>query len=227
MNSGWGRSIKGGAVAVAVLSPIASHAALAMGRGYGTALAFSAIQAVAIGVVLWRALPAWRWVGVAAAGVLLTGLMAGLLRSAADGLLVSAGLTHALMYGVLLAVFAASLRPGRTSLVTRMARRLNPSFHDGMVPYTRAVAWAWCAFFMAQLLASAVLLATAPLLWRALVTTVHAPLVLLMALAEFAVRRWRWRHERYTSLRDTLRGMRGLSAAAEGARTSTPDADCP
>ena len=220
-------SLTRAALAVAVLAPLVSHGALALGRGYDVALGLSAVQAVAAGLVLSRTMARARWWGGVVAAVLLVGMAAGGARSAETGVLVGAGLAHALLYGALLAVFARSLWPGRISVVTRMAARMNPTFHAGMVPYTRVVAWAWCGFFAAQLVASAVLLAMAPELWRALVTTVHAPLVLLMALAEFLVRRWRFRHEHYTGFWATIRGARQamVTAPPPDAGTSTRSAD--
>ena len=219
---------------VAVGSPIASHIALAMGQGYGAAMAFAAAQAVAGGCLSWATLPRWRWLGPVVALALLAALGIGDRRSAHAGLLAAAGLSHAMLYAALLAFFASTLLPGRTSLVTTLARRLNPTFHAGMGPYTRAVTVAWCLFFAAQLAASALLLAVAPALWGAFVTTLHAPLVLVMALGEYLVRRWRWRHEHYTSLADTVRGVRRIraeaaqaNATAANARTCAPAAGCP
>lgn len=204
------RPVRGVAVLIAAGSPIVSHVALAFGRGYGAALLLAALQAVAGGVVLWGAWPRWRWAGPVLAVILLAALGAGAARSPEAGLLAAAGVGHAVLYGALLAVFGASLLPGRVSLVTGIASRLNPTFHAGMVPYTRAVTAAWCGLFAGQLVASGVLLATEPGWWRALVTTVHVPIVAGMALVEYGVRRWRWRHEHYTSLRDTVSGVRRM-----------------
>jgi uncharacterized membrane protein len=209
------------AATVAIGSPIASHAALAMGRGYGAAGGLAAAQAAASGLLLASALPGRRWLGLVLGAALLAALAAGMQRSPEAGLLAAAGVAHAILYATLLGMFAASLRPGRTSLVTGIARRLNPGFHAGMIPYTRAVTTAWCIFFAAQLAASATLLAAAPALWPAFVTTLHAPLVAVMAIGEFLIRRWRWRHQHYTSLGDTIRGVARLRREA-AARASAP-----
>ncbi len=221
------------AVAAAmVASPLASHMALAFGQGYDAALALAAVQAVAAGFVLWPVLRG-RWRALAALGpaALLVGLGCGARRSAADGLLAGAGLGHAMLYAGLLALFGASLAPGRVAIVTRLARRLNPRFHAGMVPYTRGVTLAWCLFFALQLVASAALLALGRLgWWLLLVGSLNVPMVAGMALLEFAVRRWRFRHEHYTGLRETIRGVRlsagpaGAAGAAGGA--SRPAAGC-
>ena len=206
----FGGTFQRAAVVAAFGAPLASHAALAMGRGLGLALLFAAVQAVAAGVVLWAALAGRRRVfAVVVPAVLLAGLALGAARSAEAGLLAAAGLGHAMVYGTLLAVFAATLLPGRTSLVTRLSLRFNPRPPAGMPAYTRGVTAAWSLFFAGQLLASALLLLLAPAgWWAALVTTLHFPLAVLMMLGEFAVRRWRFRHQHITSLRDTFRAMR-------------------
>ena len=111
-----------------------------------------------------------------------------------------------MLYTALLLAFANSLRPGRTALVTVLASRINPAFHPGLIPYTRAVTVAWVLFFAAQLLASATLLVSNPHLWRLLVSGVHLPLVAAMALLELAVRRLRWGRSHPTGLLETVRG---------------------
>lgn len=213
------------AVAVTLVSP------WALAHGGRVGLAVAALQAMAAGPLLWPVLPArLRVLAVVGPAALLAGLAAGAAHSARDGLLAVAGLGHAMLYTILLALFAGSLLPGRVSLVTRLAMRLNPRFRPGMIPYTRAVTAAWCGFFAAQLAGSAVLLALAPAAWWLLfVGTVHAPMAIALGLAEFAVRRWRFRGE-HTGLRETISGMRPTAwraSAATAADASRPAADCP
>jgi len=228
---GLGHRLRIYAAAAMVVSPLASHMALAFGRGHGAALALAAVQAAAAGFVLWPALRAgWRALAVLGPAVLLAGLGLGAARSAEAGLLVGAGLGHAMLYAGLLALFGVSLAPGRVSVATRLAQRLNPGFHAGMVPYTRAVTLAWCVFFAMQLAASAALLAFAPRgWWLLLVGSLHGPMVAAMVVLEFAVRRWRFRHEGYTGLRATIDGVRlsaGPAGAAADAGASRPAAGC-
>ncbi len=222
MNDGAARRIRAGAVGMALACPLAGHLATALGRGYGPAVALgcAAAQAVASGTVLWLVLGRHRRLGPLASALLLLALALGARHSARDGVLAAAGLGHAMLYGGLLALFAASLRRGHIALVTMVASRLNPRFHAGMVPYTRAVTLAWCLFFAAQLAASATLLALHAPLWPGFVSGLHAPLVLVMAGLEFLVRRWRWRHEHYTSLTETIGGVRRLMAQRANASTT-------
>ena len=220
------KQLRGLALIVAVASPLASHAAMRSG-GFGWALALAAAQAVAAGPLLWPVLRGrMRALAVLAPAVLLAGLAAGASHSAQDGLLAVAGLGHAMLYGTLLAWFAGSLRPGRVSLVTGLAMRLNPRFRAGMIPYTRAVTATWCLFFAGQLAASAALLAWAPAGWWLLfVGTLHVPMAIGLALAEFAVRCWRFRGE-HTGLRDTISGMRASVGRGTAADASRPAEDC-
>ena len=213
-----GARVQVGAGCMAVAAPMAGHVAVAAGGRYGVALALAAMQALAAGLILWGATPRrWRWLGVAVPGVLLAGMAVGAAGwSAEAGVLAGAGLGHAMLYGGLLAVFGQSLRPGRDSLVTQVARRMNPRFHPGMVPYTRGVAWLWCALFAGQLAASAVLLAGAPGAWRGLVTGWHAVAVAAVAVTEVLVRRWRWRHEQPTGFAEMVHGMRAVRRDAKG-----------
>ncbi len=201
-------------LAAAVASPVVSHAALATGWGMAAALPLAALQAAAAGIVVRGALPPGRTraLAVLAPSALLLALGVGARHSPADGLLAAAGLSHAMLHGGLLVVFAASLAPGRTPLVTRLARRLNPGFHQGMEGYTRAVTVAWCLFLAGEVAASAVLLALAPEAWRLLVTVLGLPLAASMALAEYGVRRWRFRHAPHTTLAAMVRGVRASAA---------------
>lgn len=198
------------ALVAGIMSPLASHFALNTGRGGFVALALAVLQTATVGVVLWGALPAgWpRLLAMLAPAALLLVLGACTSQSPQDGLLAAAGSSHALLHAGLLALFAASLLAGRTPLVTRLARRLNPAFHPGMEGYTRAVTIAWCLFFAAQLVASMVLLPLAPDAWRLFVTVLSLPSAALMALAEYGVRRWRFRGEAHTPLLTMIRSVR-------------------
>jgi uncharacterized membrane protein len=161
-------------------------------------------------VLLWTTLPVRRWAGPLVSVALLVALGLGGRDSPQTALLAMAGTAHAVLYSALLFIFAITLRSGHTALITRLAARLNPTFHAGMVPYTRKVQLAWTMFFAGQLVASAVLLRVNPVLWQTFVTILHVPCVVVMALGEAIVRRWRWRHEHSTSLLDTVRGTRRL-----------------
>lgn len=203
-------------IALTFLAPLASHAALASGWGLHAALMLAAIQAVGVGVLLWGALRPGqtRAVAPAASVVLLAALALGASHSPADGLAALAGALHALIYAGLLWLFGHTLLPGRVALVTRIAIRINPWYHDGMQGYTRAVTVAWCVFFAGQLGASALLGVARPDWWRFFVGTLHAPLVLAMATGEYAVRRRCFPEESAVSVLDSLRGVMRMGKGA-------------
>jgi uncharacterized membrane protein len=187
------------ALVAAAVSPVASHAALLTGRGFALALPLAVLQAIAIGLVV-------AGIGGKAAGaaerrrnlrfavllsaVLLLVLGAGALQSPGQGLRMAAGVTHAVLYSALLVSFAATLLPGRTDVITGVAQRLNPRFHAGMRFYTSRVTWAWCGVFAAELATSAGLLTLAPReWWLVFINFLHLPLVGVMFVAEYIVRR--------------------------------------
>ncbi len=125
------------------------------------------------------------------------------------GLLAIAGLSHLALFGGLLALFGATLLPGRTPLVTQLAERLDPGFHPGMAGYTRAVTGAWCLFFAGQLLASLLLLLLAPAAaWSMLVNVLDVVLVAVMFGAEYGVRRLRFRGHEHVPFAALVRAVR-------------------
>lgn len=123
--------------------------------------------------------------------ILLASGVAGFLGAPWVGTALTAGsaLSHATLYGGLLATFAVSLRPGREALVTSLARRLQAPLPRGVAVYTRRVTQAWSLFFAGQLVTSAALLAFAPRpAWSLFVNVLDLPLVALMFVAEYACR---------------------------------------
>jgi uncharacterized membrane protein len=111
------------------------------------------------------------------------------LVSDADSLLAKPGIPHALACALLLLLFAASLRPGRESFITEGVRKLQDPLPANVVAYTRAVTWAWCLFFIAQLaIAAALALFISAAAWSFFVTEVSLPLVLAMFAGEYAYR---------------------------------------
>jgi uncharacterized membrane protein len=228
--TGW-RSRLVGAMRIAVLvaaaaSPVASHVALLTGHGVGVAVSLGVLQAVAVGVVIASIGGAGRHRGLAvlASACMLAVLAFGLLRSPALGLRLAAGSSHALLYSALLVMFAATLLPGRTDVVTRLARRLNPNFHAGMRSYTRRVTIAWCIFFAGQLVISALLLGFAPARWWLLfVNALNVPLVVAMFLGEYAIRRHIFPGAQSTNLATMIRGFRRSEVAPPHVAVGAPD----
>jgi uncharacterized membrane protein len=146
------------------------------------------------------------WAGLGAAGATLAAVPGLPMRIV--GLVVTGG-CHTAAYSALLIWFGLSLRPGHEPIVTGFARRVRQTMPDSVVRYTRKVTIAWCVFFAGQLVVSTTLLLFAPhAAWFSFVTLLNLPLVVMMALAEFACRRVLFRHEDYTGLIKTLSALR-------------------
>jgi uncharacterized membrane protein len=123
-------------------------------------------------------------------------------------LVTAAALSHSAIYGSLGLLFGLSLRPGQEALVSRLARRVELSAAADVMAYTRGVTWLWTAFCALQLLTSWWLLIAAPLaVWSTFVNVLDVPLVILTFLAEYAVRRWRFRGKDMASLSNTVRAF--------------------
>lgn len=115
----------------------------------------------------------------------------GIDRAVDVGLVAASAAPHTVIYASLLAVFGATLLPGRHALITVLARRMYGDIPSAMAAYTRAVTWAWCGFFVAQLATSLALFLWAPLaVWSVFVNVLNAPLFALMFAAEHACRRF-------------------------------------
>jgi uncharacterized membrane protein len=93
-------------------------------------------------------------------------------------------------YGLLALSFGRSLRPGATPLCTMLADRVHGPLSSAELRYTRAATRAWFAFFTGLALLEIWLFGTLPLAsWSFFSYFCTLPLVLLMFLAEYAVRR--------------------------------------
>lgn len=99
-------------------------------------------------------------------------------------------LEHAATQSLLCAVFARTLASGREPMVSTFARMVHGGLGPEMVRYTRQVTVAWSIFFGAMALVSTALFFSAPVaLWSTFANFFTAPLIVLMFVAEYAVRR--------------------------------------
>jgi uncharacterized membrane protein len=201
-----------GTVAVAaILTPYAGHAVLATTNGIppwpmqaASALQMAGLTWVAAGIAGGLVRQAGGLLAVLAA----VAFLAVAAIAARTSLVIAAALSHGALYLGVCLLFGLSLRSGREALVSRLARRVESCPTPALMAYTRGVTWLWAGFGAAQLVASALLLATAPLpVWSAFVNVLDAPLVGLVFAAEYAVRRWRFRHTRLASLAETVRAF--------------------
>ncbi len=189
-----------------MLSPVRARAYLACGSIVTAPLMHVAFvdtrfMAPAIGagmaqaaLAAWLAASRWpagRWAASAAAAAAV--LVAAHWASHAS-IGAWSGLTHAGLFLALLTVFAGSLRPGRTPLVTVIARAARGPLPPELIRYTRLVTWLWAGFAVAQLMGSLLLLIFAsPAAWSLFVNGLDMPAMLLLAGGEYAYRRYRFR----------------------------------
>lgn len=155
-------------------------------RGLGGVLALTPPLVLGL-CLLWRAAPAWIAGPLTMAAALLLYYWWPQLEKKFSMVYL---LQECGMYGLLAFGFGRSLGPGDTALCTRLADRLHGPLTPRELRYTREVTAAWAIFFAALTLAILSLYLFAPLaIWSLFVNFIALPLVALMFVAEYAVRR--------------------------------------
>lgn len=118
-------------------------------------------------------------------------------------------LQYLAMQAALAVLFGRTLVRGHVPLVTRFARLLHGELPLPMERYTRAVTFAWTAFFVGMGMIAVALHGLASReAWSAFVNLLTLPCVLLMFVAEYAVRRMRFPDFQHSSLLDGARAFR-------------------
>ena len=93
-------------------------------------------------------------------------------------------------YVLMAATFGLSLLPRRLPLCTQLADKVHGPLGPAELRYTRQVTGAWTWFFIANMAATVVLYAFAPLeVWSLFVNFCALPLIGLMFAVEYAIRR--------------------------------------
>jgi uncharacterized membrane protein len=138
-------------------------------------------------VLLWR----WSkaWIALAGAGAVVL-----LLRAAWPLLLQNFSLVYLVQqagfYSLMAFSFARTLRKERVPLCTQFADKVHGPLSPLELRYTRSVTVAWTLFFLLNLSATFLLFEFAPLrVWSLFANFISLPLILLMFVAEYAVRR--------------------------------------
>jgi uncharacterized membrane protein len=135
----------------------------------------------------------WRWSGALIA--LLTAAAAAVLLRAFWPLFAQNFSTVYLVqqvgfYSIMAFTFGRSLRSGSVPLCTQLADKVHGPLSALELRYTRSVTLAWTIFFLLNLAATFLLFEFAPLrVWSMFVNFCSLPLILLMFVAEYAVRR--------------------------------------
>lgn len=123
-------------------------------------------------------------------------------------------LQHVGMQLALLLMFGRTLIGGRQPLCTRFAEAVHTEpLQPGHEAYARQVTIAWTLFFAAMALISILLFVLAPLSqWSLFANFMTLPLVALMFVAEFSVRRWLFPDLERAQLLDAVRAFRNSTA---------------
>jgi uncharacterized membrane protein len=194
-----------------------------VGYQYLVHLAVSGTQAgfslrLALVLLLLLALALWvvvrftnkpLWLGA----LLLIGVVAYLLEQRESvGLLALNGMSHAAAYLILLMYFGRTLAGSAEPLITKFARRVHGTLLPAMEAYTRRLTVAWCVFFAAQIVVSALLYLFAPLdAWSIFVNLLNLPLMLLMFFGEGVYRVARHPEHPRATLEEAIRAYHGHS----------------
>ena len=122
-------------------------------------------------------------------------------------------LQHVGMQLILFMVFARTLFAGRKPLCTHFAEAVHAPLTPQHVIYAGQVTVAWTLFFAAMALTSTLLFFLAPLTtWSFFANFMTLPLVALMFIAEYGVRRWTLPDTKHTHILDAVRAFRNTSA---------------
>jgi len=132
------------------------------------------------------------------------------------GLAAAYGIAHALIYLSLLWLFGRTVViDGREPFITRLARQVHGTLPPMMKVFTRQITIAWCFFFAAQLITSALLLKFASLeTWSLFINLLNLPLLLLMFIGEYTYRVIRFPAYSHASI------LRGIQAFAQDSPSS-------
>jgi len=122
-------------------------------------------------------------------------------------------LQHVGIQLILFMTFGRTLIAGRQPLCTRFAEAVHAPVTPQHAIYTRQVTIAWTLFFLAMALASTLLFFLAPLAtWSVFANFLTLPLVALMFIAEYWVRRLVLPNMRHTRILDAVRAFRNTPA---------------
>jgi len=183
------RSLQLAAVALFLIAySLLSHYSNLKPQARDLAVALALTPMLTLSAVLLR-----RWCGLwlALAGA---GAAALLLRAAWADLSQNFSVVYLVQqagfFSVMCFTFARTLRKDRVPLCTQFADKVHGPLTALELRYTRNVTIAWALFFLLNLAATFLLFEFAPLrVWSLFANFVSLPLILLMFVAEYAVRR--------------------------------------
>jgi uncharacterized membrane protein len=132
-------------------------------------------------------------------------------------------LQHAGGHALLAVVFGRTLLPGAVPLATRIARAVLPSMPPEVVSYSRGVTVAWTIYFVAMTAVSTALyFGASTATWSTFATLVSGPLVAVMFVLEFALRKRLMPASHCASITETVLGFRALMQDRDAAPARQP-----
>ena len=184
-----GRRLQVAAVALFVIAySLLSHYSNSHAQMQTLATLLALVPMLVLGLVL-----AWRWLGTLSA-VLMAAAVATLLYYDWSRFTDNFPLVYLVQqggfYGLMGLTFGRSLLGQRMPLCTQFADKVHGPLTTLELRYTRQVTVAWTAFFLANMAVTYALFAFAPLrIWSFFVNFCSLPLIGLMFIGEYAVRR--------------------------------------
>jgi len=200
-----------GIAALVIGYPLLAHYTNESTHGGNLGALVSIAPVVLIALVLaWRSPRRFIMLGVLA-------LLCGALWAGWPALMNHYGLVYWLQHVgiqlILFMTFGRTLIAGRQPLCTRFAEAVHVLVTPQHEIYARQVTIAWTLFFAAMALASTLLFFLAPLTaWSVFANFLTLPLVALMFIAEYWVRRWVLPDMRHTHILDAVRAFRNTPA---------------
>lgn len=126
-------------------------------------------------------------------------------------------LQHMGMQLILFMTFGRTLLAKQKPLCTRFAEAVHAPLSPQHERYARQVTVAWTLFFAAMALTSTLLFFLGPLtIWSIFANFLTLPLVALMFIAEYWVRRWLLPEMRHAHILDAVRAFRNTPARPPG-----------
>jgi uncharacterized membrane protein len=104
-------------------------------------------------------------------------------------------LQHAGIHAALAWLFASTLRPGGTPLISALAQSVHRQFTPAMQRYTRSLTAAWALYFVAMIAISLLIYALAPWDWWSLFCNVGTPLAVGVFFVAEHLLRYHWHPE--------------------------------
>jgi uncharacterized membrane protein len=151
--------------------------------------AVAALLAPMLGAAAWLALRLRHAQALLACGVAAVVLVGVVVRGGIGSIERLYLLQHMALHVALGLVFALTLRPGATALITAMACRVQGSLTEGMRRYTRRLTAIWVAYFAGMAVLSPLLFALAPWWWWSLYANLLTPLAAsALFIGEFLLR---------------------------------------